>query len=73
MMMIVLLVMPIISHQMCMAFGHNPYYRNVIDVLLGKDVPSTDGRDGQQKNHSGNHSVIYRSAKPENAFLYLIE
>ncbi|HPH71158.1 MAG TPA: Gfo/Idh/MocA family oxidoreductase, partial [Candidatus Cloacimonas sp.] len=29
-------------------FGHNPYYRNVIDVLLGKDVPSTDGRDGRK-------------------------
>lgn len=29
-------------------FGHNPYYRNVVDVLLEKDVPATDGRDGRK-------------------------
>jgi len=42
-------------------FGHNPYYRNVIDVLLGKDVPSTDGRDGRKSVEI--IQAIYRSAK----------
>ena len=42
-------------------FVHNPYYRNVIDVLLGKDVPSTDGRDGRKSVEI--IQAIYRSAK----------
>lgn len=42
-------------------FGHNPYYRNVIDVLLGKAVPSTDGRDGRKSVEI--IQAIYRSAK----------
>ncbi|MEN6445200.1 MAG: Gfo/Idh/MocA family oxidoreductase [Candidatus Cloacimonas sp.] len=42
-------------------FGHNPYYRNVIDVLLGKDVPATDGRDGRKSVEI--IQAIYRSAK----------
>ena len=42
-------------------FGHTPYYRNVIDVLLGKDVPSTDGRDGRKSVEI--IQAIYRSAK----------
>ncbi|OQY38708.1 MAG: oxidoreductase [Candidatus Cloacimonetes bacterium 4572_65] len=29
-------------------FGHIPYYKNVIDVLLGKCEPSTDGRCGRK-------------------------
>jgi len=27
-------------------FGHGEYYKNVIDVLRGKDKPETDGREG---------------------------
>lgn len=42
-------------------FGHNPYYRNVVDVLLGKDVPATDGRDGRKSVEI--IQAIYRSAK----------
>ncbi|HNX37139.1 MAG TPA: Gfo/Idh/MocA family oxidoreductase [Candidatus Cloacimonadota bacterium] len=42
-------------------FGHNPYYRNVIDVLLGKTVPSTNGRDGRKSVEI--IQAIYRSAK----------
>lgn len=42
-------------------FGHNPYYRNVVDVLLGKAVPSTDGRDGRKSVEI--IQAIYRSAK----------
>ena len=42
-------------------FGHNPYYRNVIDVLLGRDTPSTDGRDGRKSVEI--IQAIYRSAK----------
>lgn len=42
-------------------FGHNPYYRNVIDVLLGTDTPSTDGRDGRKSVEI--IQAIYRSAK----------
>jgi len=42
-------------------FGHNPYYRNVIDTILGKAVPSTDGRDGRKSVEI--IQAIYRSAK----------
>lgn len=42
-------------------FGHNPYYRNVIDVLLGIGTPSTDGRDGRKSVEI--IQAIYRSAK----------
>ena len=42
-------------------FGHNPYYRNVIDVLLGKAQPSTDGRDGRKSVEI--IQAIYQSAK----------
>ena len=42
-------------------FGHNPYYRNVVDVLLNKGVPATDGRDGRKSVEI--IQAIYRSAK----------
>ncbi|NLN34570.1 MAG: Gfo/Idh/MocA family oxidoreductase [Candidatus Cloacimonetes bacterium] len=42
-------------------FGHNPYYRNVVDVLLEKAEPSTDGRDGRKSVEI--IQAIYRSAK----------
>lgn len=42
-------------------FGHNKYYRNVIDVLLGKALPSTDGRDGRKSVEI--IEAIYLSAK----------
>lgn len=42
-------------------FGHNPYYRNVVDVLLGKGKPSTDGRDGRKSVEI--IQAIYLSAK----------
>ena len=42
-------------------FGHNPYYRNVVDTLLGRAVPSTDGRDGRKSVEI--IQAIYRSAK----------
>jgi len=42
-------------------FGHNPYYRNVTDVLLGHDIPSTDGRDGRKSVEI--IQAIYQSAK----------
>lgn len=42
-------------------FGHNPYYRNVIDVLLGVGKPSTDGRDGRKSVEI--IQAIYLSAK----------
>lgn len=42
-------------------FGHNPYYRNVVDSLLGRAVPSTDGRDGRKSVEI--IQAIYRSAK----------
>ncbi|MDD4310742.1 MAG: Gfo/Idh/MocA family oxidoreductase, partial [Candidatus Cloacimonetes bacterium] len=42
-------------------YGHNPYYRNVVDVLLNKGVPSTDGRDGRKSVEI--IQAIYRSAK----------
>lgn len=29
-------------------FGHLPYYHNVVNALLGKDKPNTDGRDGRK-------------------------
>lgn len=42
-------------------FGHNPYYRNVVDVLLQKGVPATDGRDGRKSVEI--IQAIYQSAK----------
>jgi UDP-N-acetyl-2-amino-2-deoxyglucuronate dehydrogenase len=42
-------------------FGHNPYYRNVIDTLLKRAVPSTDGRDGRKSVEI--IQAIYKSAK----------
>ncbi len=42
-------------------FGHNPYYRNVVDVLLGIATPSTDGRDGRKSVEI--IQAIYQSAK----------
>ena len=42
-------------------YGHQPYYRNVVDVLLGKTIPSTDGRDGRKSVEI--IEAIYRSAK----------
>ncbi|HOH47646.1 MAG TPA: Gfo/Idh/MocA family oxidoreductase, partial [Candidatus Cloacimonadota bacterium] len=42
-------------------FGHNPYYRNVVDVLLGKAKPSTNGRDGRKSVEI--IQAIYLSAK----------
>ena len=42
-------------------FGHNPFYRNVIDVLLHKAEPLTDGRDGRKSVEIV--QAIYLSAK----------
>lgn len=42
-------------------FGHNPYYRNVVDVLLNNDRIFTDGRDGRKSVEI--IQAIYRSAK----------
>lgn len=42
-------------------FGHNPYYRNVVDVLLNHGDPSTDGRDGRKSVEI--IQAIYQSAK----------
>lgn len=42
-------------------FGHNPYYKNVVDVLLGRAEPSTDGRDGRKSVEI--IQAIYLSAK----------
>lgn len=42
-------------------FGHNPYYRNVVDVLLDKGRPFTDGRDGRKSVEI--IQAIYQSAK----------
>lgn len=42
-------------------FGHSPYYRNVTDVLLGKAIPATDGRDGRKSVEI--IQAIYQSAK----------
>ncbi|MDD2331800.1 MAG: Gfo/Idh/MocA family oxidoreductase [Candidatus Cloacimonetes bacterium] len=42
-------------------FGHNPYYRNVTDVLLGIGIPSTDGRDGRKSVEI--IQAVYQSAK----------
>jgi UDP-N-acetyl-2-amino-2-deoxyglucuronate dehydrogenase len=41
--------------------GHLPYYKNVVDTLLGKTEPKTDGRSGR-KSLEIIHA-IYRSAK----------
>ncbi len=45
-------------------FGHIPYYKNVIDTLLGNTKPHTDGRDGR-KSLEIIHA-IYMSAKTGN-------
>ena len=45
-------------------FGHNPYYRNVVDVLLERGVPATDGRDGRKSVEI--IQAIYLSAKTGN-------
>jgi UDP-N-acetyl-2-amino-2-deoxyglucuronate dehydrogenase len=42
-------------------FGHNPYYRNVVDVLMNNGTPSTDGRDGRKSVEI--IQAIYRAAK----------
>lgn len=42
-------------------FGHIPYYHNVIDVLLGRAEPHTDGRDGRKSVEI--IQAIYLSAK----------
>ncbi len=42
-------------------FGHNPYYRNVVDVLLNNDRIFTDGRDGRKSVEI--IQAIYQSAK----------
>ena len=42
-------------------FGHNPYYRNVVDVLLGRANPATNGRDGRKSVEI--IQAIYLSAK----------
>ena len=42
-------------------FGHNPYYRNVVDVLLQRAEPLTDGRDGRKSVEIV--QAIYLSAK----------
>jgi UDP-N-acetyl-2-amino-2-deoxyglucuronate dehydrogenase len=42
-------------------FGHLPYYHNVVNVLLGKDVPNTDGRDGRKSVEI--IQAIYQSAR----------
>jgi UDP-N-acetyl-2-amino-2-deoxyglucuronate dehydrogenase len=41
--------------------GHLPYYKNVVDVLLGKCAPNTDGRSGRKSVEI--IEAIYRSAK----------
>jgi UDP-N-acetyl-2-amino-2-deoxyglucuronate dehydrogenase len=41
-------------------FGHNPYYHNVVNVLLGNALPSTDGRDGRKSVEI--IQAIYQSA-----------
>jgi len=42
-------------------FGHSPYYKNVVDVLLERAEPSTDGRDGRKSVEI--IQAIYQSAK----------
>ena len=42
-------------------FGHNPYYRNVVDVLLKRAEPLTNGRDGRKSVEIV--QAIYLSAK----------
>ncbi len=42
-------------------FGHNPYYVNVVDVLMNNGTPSTDGRDGRKSVEI--IQAIYRAAK----------
>lgn len=42
-------------------FGHTPYYHTVVDVMLGRTVPTTDGRDGRKSVEI--IQAIYQSAK----------
>lgn len=42
-------------------YGHIPYYQNVVDVLLDKSEPSTDGRCGRKSLEV--IQAIYQSAK----------
>ncbi|MCD4828013.1 MAG: Gfo/Idh/MocA family oxidoreductase [Candidatus Cloacimonetes bacterium] len=42
-------------------FGHLPYFNNVVDTLLGKAEPQTDGRDGRKSLEI--IQAIYLSAK----------
>ncbi|MDP8232042.1 MAG: Gfo/Idh/MocA family oxidoreductase [Candidatus Zophobacter franzmannii] len=42
-------------------FGHIPYYQNVVDVLAGKAVPKTDGRDGRKSVEI--IQAIYKSSR----------
>lgn len=42
-------------------FGHTPYYQNVIETLLDKANPATDGRDGRKSVEI--IQAIYESAK----------
>jgi len=42
-------------------FGHTPYYHNVVNVLLGRAEPTTDGRDGRKSVEI--IQAIYQSAK----------
>lgn len=42
-------------------FGHPPYFKNVADVLRGKDEPETDGREGLKSLEL--LISIYRSAR----------
>lgn len=42
-------------------FGHTGYYTNVINVLLGKEEPNTDGRDGRKSLEL--IQAIYMSAR----------
>jgi len=42
-------------------FGHNPYYQNVIQTLLGNSLAFTDGKDGRKSVEI--IQAIYESAK----------
>ncbi|MGD9706488.1 MAG: Gfo/Idh/MocA family protein [Candidatus Delongbacteria bacterium] len=42
-------------------FGHHPYYINVVNTILGKAEPGTDGRDGRKSLEI--IKAIYLSAK----------
>ena len=42
-------------------FGHNGYYKNVVDVIRGRAEPETDGRCGKKSVELV--QAIYRSAR----------